>query len=59
MKFKVYQYPGKWRWRFALFPVWFGEKERLWLEVYQTRRTGMLNYERRDSGGNVVEYTLY
>ena len=59
MRFKVEQYPTKWRWRFALLPVYFGDKCRLWLEFYQIRCLGGLSYERRDTSGNVVEFCIY
>ena len=59
MKFKVHQYPTKWRWRFALFPTWFGKDDRLWLEFYQTRYLGGLSWERRDTNNNVIELSLY
>lgn len=59
MRLTTKQYPTKWRWRFALFPTYFGEHERIWLEFYQCRHLGGLNYERRDRTGKTVEFCYY
>lgn len=50
-------YPTKWRWRFALIPVGFGERKWLWLEPYQIREVSSGSWQRRDSRGNVIEFS--
>ena len=59
MKLKRQKYPGKWRWRFALLPTYFGDDVTLWLEPYQSRTTGPSSWERRDLRGLTVEVMIY
>ena len=47
-----------WHWRFALLPTWFGDNERLWLEFYQCRMTGLCG-ERRIIDGTTREFCIY
>ena len=59
MIFKWPTYPTKWRWRFALLPVYFGERTWLWLEWYQVRQPSCGSYERRKTDGTTVEFCIY
>jgi hypothetical protein len=59
MIFKWPTYPTKWRWRFALIPVYFGERRWLWMEFYQIRQTDPGSWERKRRDGAVVQLCIY
>lgn len=58
MRFNWPTYPTRWRWRFALIPVSFGERTWLWLEPYYVRDTGPASVELKDTLGKVVSFYI-